>query len=221
MAASSVLGGAFGIVGSLAGAVGGAVLGSKAGSAATTATCDTIDSVQAGTVCEDCQAAEKTRAARSRDFGGGRLGDGTSTGAPTTAKQSVAEPSLGDRVSGAASSAGEGLSSAASTAGTHIGSAASTAGTHISGAASWVRQSVSSAVGGGDDKTADGGSAATGKNGTFKAFAGTGQTLGGAAPRVPAASPSQVQDDEAMARRLQEEFLREDQANTRSSGGFF
>lgn len=197
MAASAVLGNAFGFAGSLVGAVGGAILGSRAGVSATNTTCDVVDSVQAGNLCGECQAAAQIRPVGYKNWGGGRLG-GDGEAVSPAAHPAVADVSLGGR-----------LSEAASTAGSHVGSAASAAGSHISGAASWVKQSI---VGGGEhakDSTASGNVSAAASS-TFIPFSGNGHALGGAAP----STQTQMEEDEALARRLQEEFSMEDQSRS-------
>lgn len=193
----SSVGSAFGIVGSLAGAVGGALAGSRAGAEGSKATCNVVDKVQAGTICEACKTAEKTRRANYTNYGGGRLGDGTNSSSDGYAASAPPQP--------AGPGVGEQMSAAASTAGSNIQRGASTVGSSISGAASWVKQSV---TGGGSDKKEAPAGAASG-NGSFVPFGGSGQALGGA----PAAPPrrSQMEDDEAMARRMQEEFAMEGQ----------
>lgn len=212
-----------GIAGSLVGAVGGAIVGSKAGSEASKASCNAVDKVQAGKLCEACTTAETTRSAGYKNWGGGRLGGPDQGETYSSAPAAPPQPSVGQRLSGAASNAGQSL-----------GGAASTAGGHISGAASWVKQKT---VGG-----APSADAAPSGNSTFVPFSGGGQTLGSApaaaptaqrpwqqqpmasapiahlplqpqqpmvsAPMAPAtAGLSQMEQDEAMARRLQEEFL--------------
>jgi len=111
-------------------------------------------------------------------------------------------------------------------------------GENLSNVGSWLRKSVSSVTGASDEKPASAGSKAGGNGQSFKAFEGTGRTLGsseapspspaaeaamrralqagsgGQAPRAQAAqatSAAQVADDEALARQLQEQFLLEDQ----------
>jgi hypothetical protein len=85
-----------------------------------------------------------------------------------------------------------------------------------------MRQSVSAAWGGeGSDAQkshpANGGS----KDGKFVAFSGSGHALGGGSDSRagvnsrPAPARSQLEEDEALARQLQEQFLDEDQRQRR------
>lgn len=209
-AGSAVLGSAFGFAGSIAGAVGGAIAGSKAGAEASHASCNAIDKAQSGKLCEACIEAQKTKAANYQNWGGGRLGGDGNSSAASASSPSAAESTMGTRFSGAASKAGE-----------NISRGASVAGEHISGAASWVRQSVTG------KKEAASGNTGAGGTGAFVPFGGSGQTLGSAparpvvrpqlgggyrAAQAPSAPPpptgqTQMEQDEAMARRLQEEFL--------------
>lgn len=175
-----------GMVGSLAGAVGGAMAGSRAGSAATSASCNAVDKVQKGALCEECKAAANTRPANYQNFGGGRLGDSYNPGTSVTTQAPSAQPTVGDRVGQAASSAGESVSGAATSAG------------------NWMRQSWSSTFGGGDDKDKKSDKPAGGSAGTFQAFAGSGHTLGSAAPAAPVAAS---QDAAAVQEKRRQQAL--------------
>jgi len=211
MGGSMLAGAVLGPVGAIGGAIGGAIVGSQVGAAATNTACDAVDATK-GSLCEDCKA-QSTHRAGSQNWGSGRLGDpaGTSTtsGYPSGAQQE----SLGDRASAAASVAGQRVSEG------------------------WSRLSttVSSAFkGGAEEESASKGGSGTGKS-TFKPFAGGGQVLGsgsseptrrqanpsrlvgGTAQPASAAVPppaapgsSQIDEDEALARQLQEQFLMED-----------
>jgi len=207
----SMLGGAvLGPVGAIGGAIGGAILGSKAGAAASDTACDAIENVK-GHLCEECKAGGSHRPSGQMNWGGGRLGD-ASTGSASGLQSSLPQQEQ---------TAGERISAAASTAGQRIGEG-------------WSRlsQSVSSALGGGggSEGTQAGGASSGRAKAGFVPFAGSGYKLsseaqptkpsnpsrlldGPAAVGAPqaAAQASQIEEDEALARRLQEEFLREDQ----------
>merc|ERR1719282_58518 len=232
----SMLGGAvLGPVGAIAGAIGGAVVGSRAGAAATDGVCDAIDSTGSH-ICEDCKAAAASRPAGYQNWGGGRLGTGseppTAPTAPTAAPQGTvaSQPSIGDKISETASVAGERLSDAASVV-----------GENLSSMGSWLKKSVSSVAGSENPDSAGSGGGSKAKNSQkWRAFEGTGHVLGsteeqpsrsmaaeaamrrssqaagygGYAQQAQNAQPSpsqQITDDEALARQLQEQFLREDQ----------
>merc|ERR1719498_1446873 len=103
MAGSAVLGNAFGFAGSLVGAVGGAILGSRAGASATNTTCDVVDSVQAGNLCEECKAAAQIRPVGYKNWGGGRLGGHGEAASPAASHVGSAASAAGSHISGAAS----------------------------------------------------------------------------------------------------------------------
>lgn len=226
---SMLAGAVLGPVGALAGAVGGALAGSRAGAAASEGICDAVDST-GSQICNSCKEAATTRQAGYQNWGGGRLGAGEASD-PVAAQVPVAPsapsaPSLGDRISETASSAGKTL-----------GEAASSVGDTLSGGFNWMRKSVSSMTGTGGDAEEN---PAPSKKEAFKPFEGAGQPLvaepvdrsaaraaaaeaamrrAGQAPSaasVPAAHPApatseaQLADDEALARRLQEQFDAED-----------
>lgn len=220
MGGSALAGAVLGPVGAVAGMIGGAIAGSRAGAAASDGICDAVDS-SAGQLCPACKEASTKRPAGHQNWGGGRLG---ATGQDSTPAQPLdrEEQGMGNRMSEAASKAGENLSGAASRA-----------GENLSSMGSWLRSSVSS-IGGGSgsqDTTQN----AT-KNEAFKAFAGSGQTLGSsessgqrsaaaeaamrrhsaggyaqaqtqAAPRPAPSQGAQPQlSDEELARQLQAQF---------------
>merc|ERR1712187_701326 len=132
-------------------------------------------------------AEDSRRRSASANWGGGRLGDGSST---QSGERCIAsggygqsgEQTFADRMGQAASRTGENISSAASKAGDNISAAASVAGERLSAAGSWLRSSVSSSFGG-NDQTASASNAgnSAGMSGVgrgFQAFQGQGRTLG-------------------------------------------
>mmetsp|Transcript_91540 Transcript_91540/g.112103 ORF Transcript_91540/g.112103 Transcript_91540/m.112103 type:complete len:282 (-) Transcript_91540:67-912(-) len=224
---SMLAGAVLGPVGALAGAIGGALAGSRAGAVATDGICDAVDST-GSQICNSCKEAAATRPAGYQNWGGGRLGAGDASDhmaaqAPV-APGAPSEPSIGDRISETASSAGK-----------HLGEAASSVGESLSGVGSWMRKSVTSMTGGETE-----GKPEASKKEAFKPFAGAGQPLvaekvdrsaartaaaeaamrragqappsssSAAAQPAPAADQAQLADDEALARRLQEQFDAED-----------
>merc|ERR1712232_569885 len=97
----------------------------QAGAKASGAACDAYESI-GDDVCAECKASSSAPS-QQRNFGGGRLGDGSGTGTQGTYPPVAQEPTAGERVSQAASTAGEAVSNAASAV-----------GDSLSGAASWV-----------------------------------------------------------------------------------
>lgn len=177
-------------------------------------------------VCDACKAgahgtalgpqeAAASRPTGYQNWGGGRLGAGEPSDPVAVAAPSA--PSFTERVGETTSAAGKSISEAASSV-----------GESLSGMGSWMRpggkalvtpgrKSVSSITGGEEKeaKEAKGGQA-------FKAFEGSGRPLGEAdrsAARSAAAeaalrrqgvvprADTQLKDDEALARRLQEQPL--------------
>lgn len=212
MGGSMLAGAVLGPVGALAGAIGGAIAGSRAGAAASEGICDAVDS-SSSQVCEACKEAAATRPTGYQNWGGGRLG-APGEAQPIPATSAPAEgPSVGERIGETAASAGK-----------YVGEAASSVGESLSGMGSWVRKSVTS-LGGSEEKKEP-------KKEAFKAFEGAGRPLvadpvdrsaaraaaaeaamrrAGQAPATATPAPvvsaeAQMAEDEAMARRLQEEF---------------
>jgi len=227
MGGSMLAGAVLGPVGAIAGMIGGAVAGSRAGAAASEGICDAVDS-SATHLCEACKAAPPPRPAGTQNWGGGRLGSDSEPSAVPAPQAAASQPSVGDKISETASAAGETLSSAASVV-----------GENLSGMGSWLRKSVSSVTGGSSSEKPESASGAGKKEQAFKAFEGSGRTLGSTdgppprsaaaeaamrrasqagtsggysqgAPGTQATPASHVADDEALARQLQEQFLMED-----------
>lgn len=165
MGGSALAGAVLGPVGAVAGMIGGAIAGSRAGAAASDGICDAVDT-SGGQLCPDCKEASTKRPAGHQNWGGGRLGASGQDSTPAQAPHAPnhEEQGMGNRISDAASKAGENLSGAASRA-----------GENLSSMGSWLRSSVSS-IGGGSGGQAPAENST--KNETFKAFAGSGHTLG-------------------------------------------
>jgi len=245
MVGSAVLGEVLGPVGMIGGLIGGAMAGSRAGAAASNAACDGVESMADG-LCDACKTDASRRPSGTADWGGGRLGDGSSTQSSSApaANGGYAEQSFGDKASEAASKAGQNASAAAAVA-----------GERLSSAGSWMRSSVSNAWAGSSAQTGSTAGNTAASSGGFKAFQGQGRALGStdsstsaapapgaaaAARRVqlhnsnllqgsaapvtaqasaPAAQQvalqpapqSQMDEDAALARQLQEQFQLEDQ----------
>lgn len=212
MGGSMLLGSVLGPVGAIGGAIGGAIVGSRAGAAASDGICNAVEAT-ADDVCEQCKATPYSGG--QQNWGGGRLG------APAD-KAAAAEPAV--------------AASSGPTVGERIGDVANATGESISSGWSWMRSSVSSAFGAGEaaPPPETGAGSSSGKTSVFAAFSGTGHTLGsqvsepsasrsnpsrllgsvGGAPASTAAASTarrtQEEEDEALARQLQEQFLLED-----------
>jgi len=101
---SMLAGAVLGPVGAIAGAIGGAVAGSRAGAAASSGICDAAE-YAAEDLCPECKSTP-SRSTGQKQWGGGRLGDGSSASQPAPAAAAV-EPTASERISGAWSSVGE------------------------------------------------------------------------------------------------------------------
>jgi len=229
MGGSMALGAVLGPVGAIGGAIGGAIVGSQVGAAASNTACDAVEATK-GALCEECKV-QSTHRAGSQNWGSGRLGDPAGTSTASGYSSGAQEETFGDRASAAASVVGE-----------RAGAAASVAGQHVSAGWSRLSKKVSSTFGGGaeEDSASKSGSGAGKHN--FVPFGGGGQVLGSrssepeptrrptnpsrlvgggtqlttSAPPVPAAQgSSQIDEDEALARQLQEQFLMEDSQQQR------
>mmetsp|Transcript_65633 Transcript_65633/g.158716 ORF Transcript_65633/g.158716 Transcript_65633/m.158716 type:complete len:283 (-) Transcript_65633:217-1065(-) len=233
MGGSMLLGSVLGPVGALGGAIGGAIVGSRAGAAASSGACDAIEAT-ADDVCERCKAESTQRASACTDWGGGRLGSSDDPAAASGQASAQApgglhqqgEPTIADHIGQAASATGQTLGKAASATGETLSKAASATGETLSKGWSQLSKSVSSTFGGSTSAETQ---AASGGKSTSVPFAGSGHVLGsggvegstrpisrlvgGSASQAPAQSArrSQMEEDEALARRLQEQFLREGQ----------
>mmetsp|Transcript_13761 Transcript_13761/g.37668 ORF Transcript_13761/g.37668 Transcript_13761/m.37668 type:complete len:260 (-) Transcript_13761:114-893(-) len=203
---SMLAGAVLGPVGAIAGAIGGAVAGSRAGAAASGGICDAAE-YAADDLCPDCKSTP-SRPTGQKQWGGGRLGDGSSGSQPAPAPAAV-EPTASERMSGAWSSVGDRFNQS------------------TEGARQWWTGGASQS----ESKTS---SSKGGKSGGFETFSGSGHTLGhsesqvrpqsrlvaveqrAVAPPRPQqqafASPplSQEEQDAALARQLQEQFYNED-----------
>lgn len=223
---SRVVGGLLGPVGALAGAIGGAMAGSRAGATASNSICDAVEAT-GGEVCPECRAAGTARAAGSTNWGGGRLGDGSEGGAsqPSSAASRLRQrftggnadetaPSAALQPSGgfvAFAGAGHALGSAPAEP-AQEGAAASKprgggAGCHVArgggsaAAAAAARRHAGAQAGGG--------SAAGGIGGMQQSQ----QQQPAPAATEPDAERArrQMEEDEALARQLQEQFMLEEQ----------
>ncbi|OLP87426.1 hypothetical protein AK812_SmicGene31346 [Symbiodinium microadriaticum] len=115
---SMLAGAVLGPVGALAGAIGGAIAGSRAGAAASEGICDAVDS--SGTqLCNVCKEAANVRQMGHQNWGGGRLGSGDEPTAPLQASSASAPsaPGVGERLGEVASGAGAKIGEAASAVG--------------------------------------------------------------------------------------------------------
>lgn len=212
MGGSMALGALMGPVGAIGGAIGGAIVGGQAGAAASNTACDAVEASK-GSLCENCKA-QSTHRAGSQNWGGGRLGDPAGTSSTSSYPSGTQQESLGDRASAAASAAGQ----------------------RVSEGWSKLSTKVSSTFKGGEEESASKSGSGASKS-TFVPFAGGGQVLGSqqtsseptrrqtnpsrlvgggaqpaaaAAPAPAAQGSSQIDEDEALARQLQEQFLMED-----------
>jgi len=230
---SMLMGSVLGPVGAIGGAIGGSIIGSRLGANASSGACDAIEAT-ADDVCDRCKEASRQRASTQTNWGGGRLGSseeptafsGQSSAAPpggaSQRPQQGEESGITDRIGDVASATGETLSKAASATGETLSKAASATGETLSQGWSRLSTSISSSFG------ARASAEPQASKGTSVPFAGSGRVLGSGAPEgsarpisrlvggsvpqapVPPVRRSQMEEDEALARQLQEQFLQEE-----------
>jgi len=216
---SMLVGSLLGPVGAIGGALAGAVVGSRAGAAASDAACDAVEAC-ADDVCERCKEESARRPAQKSDWGGGRLGSVDEVAAPSSGSYAGAPPAQ----QGEPSAAGK-VGEAAAAAGETLGRAASATGETLSRGWSSLSRSVSATFGGSEEPAAP----RAGRTTDAVPFSGSGHVLGSGAPveprpvsrlvggpqapppgaPAPAAARSQVDQDEALARQLQQQFDQE------------
>merc|ERR1740121_1627982 len=224
MVAGSAAGAVLGPVGALGGAIGGAIVGSRAGAAASDGVCDLVEGAS-DDLCEDCKNPA-AKPSGQRQWGGGRLG---TTDEPSQPQAIAAQPPQEQAGVGATlNSAGAAIGGAASSAGESIGKGWS----WLTGGSSASENKPEASAGGYPNKPGNfqpfqGGGRTLGsaepverprQNPSRLLAGGQGQQESAerrqARPQAaqPEVAPAtQVETDEEYARRLQQQFLEEDQ----------
>uniref|UniRef100_A0A7S4S861 Glycine zipper domain-containing protein n=1 Tax=Alexandrium monilatum TaxID=311494 RepID=A0A7S4S861_9DINO len=197
---TAVLPGVGTVVGSLAGAIGGAVVGSRAGAAASDGICDAVEA-NAAQLCDACKAGSNSSSRSGRpsatNWGGGRLGGGDAQ-EPLARGAGAQDSGRRFNFGGEGQRLGGGRPPAASASQPASGEEPSM----------WSRLSAMNPFAGNSQQQQSAAGRGTGTSG-FAAFGGAGHVLGsGPSPAQAdgrAARQSQLEEDEALARRLQQE----------------